>query len=314
MPEQSPPSPEPDPQRPPSSRLIPSPRTADPAETPPLLPDRFETSIADDEEEDPGSVRIDVPDGYVTGVWQDPGSPPGVAKLGNLYVTDEGKGKGAYLVGVFAREAIAHGATMLHAGIVSVQAMRNRRRIFGEHNLIFVERRPDGSEWVLPMTSDQAMMSIRRAEEAADRWDEAGEDWPNDFDPAVETRVNLMSPSVRAHIGLPPVADGIEPPRLRPGKIEGGGEAVFTSGESVGGVRAGVAGSVEIVRAVADSVLGSSATLRNALVQLQEALRASASDEVIIRIQQALDHAGISVEGLNAAIEQLRRYDREIGQ
>lgn len=293
--------------------LVPRPRQPDPEETPGLREEPFETTIdTDDNEAGEGGVRIDVDGGYLTGLWQDPEAPPGTASLVELYVADERRGKGTHLVGVFAREAIARGATALHSTIINKQAMRNRARIFGEHNLTFVGRSPDGAEIVLPMTSAQASMSIQRAEEHADRWDEEGVAWPSDFDPGISTRVNLMSLSVRIRIGLPPAIESPEPRAAGDDTVEGKAPAV--SGRSVEGLRRELSDHAEVVRGIGDVVLGSSATLRDVLLRMRAALEGTkGAEELIAQIEEALNHAGLSVQQLNAAIEELRRYDRDIG-
>ncbi len=276
---------------------------------PPIQPEEpWPTSI--DYDPDGATIEGAVDGGRIVGyIGRD--YPPDVAVIDDLLVSDEGKGKGTHLVKVFAREAIAHGARMLQTSIISRQAMRNRIRLFGAENIECVERRPDGSVWVLPITAEQAEASLTRVDEAADAYDAEGIPWPDDFSPGITTRTNLMNPDVRRRIGLPPIAAGLtEHATADPGMPAAGSAAAAPSG-SVAEVHAQLVASVEMMRQLGAAVLGTTASLRESIERVQAELEGSSRGlESITALQEAVRRGEVTVEQLNRAIEDIRAYSQ----
>jgi len=95
----------------------------------------FPTTIASTENYGPDSLIIRVDGGYIDGSVYEQPSEGYIAEPAFLAVSDEGHGKGSYLLGVFAREVALRGADKLLTDVRNPQVMRICIRIFKASNI-----------------------------------------------------------------------------------------------------------------------------------------------------------------------------------
>lgn len=130
---------------------------------------------------------------------------------------NRGKGLGRRLLQTFTAEAKQAGATTLVGDIISAEEIHNRVNTFGDENVTFFEKLPaadghNGGEIELPLTRQQAIESLQRAEQAYnDR--HAGEEDPEEPEPTIGARTDLTTVDTSAW-ELPLIKEGSMRPNL----------------------------------------------------------------------------------------------------